>query len=92
MTEKSQIQLTDEEIQTINDLRDQYATSTAKFGQLKIEQILLEEQLKRLNELEDVYKSEYLATQAKEESFGNEITAKYGEGDIDVETGFFLPL
>ena len=92
MIEKSQIQLTDEEIQEINELREQYATLTAKFGQLKIEQILIKEQLKRLNELEDVYTSEYLVTQAKEESFGNTITGKYGEGDIDVETGFFLPL
>ena len=92
MTEKAQIQLTEQEIQEINELRDQYATLTAKFGQLKIEQILIEEQLKRLSELEATYKEEYLTTQAKEEAFGNAITGKYGEGNIDVEAGFFLPI
>ena len=92
MTEKAQIQLTEQEIQEINELRDQYATLTAKFGQLKIEQILIEEQLKRLGELETTYKEEYLTTQVKEEAFGNEITGKYGEGNIDVEAGFFLPI
>jgi hypothetical protein len=92
MTEKAQIQLTEQEIQEINELRDQYATLTAKFGQLKIEQILIEEQLKRLGELENTYKEEYLTTQVKEEAFGNTITAKYGEGNIDVESGFFLPI
>ena len=92
MTEKAQIQLTEQEIQGINELRDQYATLTAKFGQLKIEQILIQEQLKRLSELENTYKEEYLTTQVKEEAFSNEITTKYGEGDIDVEAGFFLPI
>jgi hypothetical protein len=92
MTEKSKIQLTEQEIQEINELRDQYATLTAKFGQLKIEQILVEEQLKRLSELETAYKEEYLTTQVKEEAFGNTITGKYGEGNIDVEAGFFLPI
>lgn len=92
MTEKAQIQLTEQEIQEINELRDQYATLTAKFGQLKIEQILIEEQLKRLSELETTYKEEYLTTQVKEEAFGNTITGKYGEGNIDVEAGFFLPI
>jgi hypothetical protein len=91
MTETPQIKLTDEEIQSINALREQYATLTAKFGQLKIEQILTGEQLKRLSELEDTYKAEYLATQANEESFGQAITLKYGIGAIDVEQGFFLP-
>lgn len=92
MTEKAQIQLTPKEIQDINELREQYATLTAKFGQLKIEQILTEEQLTRLSELENTYKEEYLTTQAKEEAFGNAITTKYGEGSIDVESGFFLPI
>jgi len=92
MTEKAQIQLTEQEIQEINELRDQYATLTAKFGQLKIEQILTEAQLKRLSELETAYKEEYLTTQVKEESFGNAITTKYGEGNIDVESGAFLPI
>jgi len=92
MTEKTQIQLTEQEIQEINELRDQYATLTAKFGQLKIEQILTEAQLKRLSELETAYKEEYLATQVKEEAFGNAITTKYGEGNIDVESGAFLPI
>ena len=92
MTEKAQIQLTEQEIQEINELRDQYATLTAKFGQLKIEQILIEEQLKRLSELETTYKEEYLTTQVKEEEFGNTITTKYGEGNIDVDSGFFLPI
>jgi len=85
------IKLTPEEVTQINQLQTDYATITAQMGQLKIEQILLNVQLDRLKELEIKFTKEYLELQVNEESFAKQITAKYGDGDINLESGEFIP-
>jgi len=86
-----QIKLTDQEIQQIQDLRTKYANITAQLGQLKIEQILINKQLSRLNDLEDQFTKEYEQVQSEEEQFAKVITEKYGIGDVNLETGIFTP-
>lgn len=85
----SEIKLTDQELKQIQDLRTKYAEVTAQLGQLKVEQIIATEQINRLSELETQFTKEYLSIQAEEEAMAANITAKYGEGEIDVETGVF---
>lgn len=90
--ETQEIKLTEQEIQTIQDLRTRYASTTAQMGQLRVEQMLVNQQVKRLNELDEKFQAEYLATQSDEEKFAKEITEKYGNGDINLETGVFTPV
>jgi len=85
----SEIKLTEQELKQVQDLRTKYATVTAQLGQLKVEQIIATEQINRLNELELEFTKEYLSIQAEEEKLATDITTKYGEGEIDVETGIF---
>jgi predicted nuclease with TOPRIM domain len=85
------IKLSEEEVTQINQLQTDYATITAQMGQLKIEQILLNVQLDRLKELEIKFTKEYLELQVNEESFAKQITTKYGDGDINLESGEFIP-
>ena len=81
--------LSDQELKQILDLRTKYATLTAQLGQLKVEQIIVNEQVNRLSELEEKFTKEYLNIQIEEEQFAESITKKYGEGEIDVESGLF---
>ena len=81
--------LSDQELKQILDLRTNYATLTAQLGQLKVEQIIVNEQVNRLSELEEKFTKEYLNIQIEEEQFAESITKKYGEGEIDVESGLF---
>ena len=83
------IKLSDQELKQIQDLRTKYATLTAQLGQLKVEQIIINEQVNRLSELEEKFTKEYLNIQIEEEQFAESITKKYGEGEIDVESGLF---
>jgi hypothetical protein len=85
------IKLTDEELKVINDLQDTYTRITFELGQIKIEKILLQGQIARLNELSDSLTTEYLAAQSKENEFAESIQKKYGEGEINIETGEFTP-
>jgi len=87
----NQIKLSPEEIQTINSLQTKYADITAKLGQLKIEQILLNSQVNRLAQLEQAFSNDYLTIQAEEVKFADDVTKKYGEGEINIETGEFIP-
>jgi hypothetical protein len=85
------IKLSPEEIQTINSLQTKYADITAKLGQLKIEQILLNSQVQRLAQLEQTFSNDYLTIQTEEIKFADDVTKTYGEGQINIETGEFIP-
>ena len=86
------IQMTEQELQQIQDLRVKYANITAQLGQLKVEQILVTKQLTRLNDLENQFIKDYEQVQAEEDQFAKLITEKYGVGDVDVESGIFTPV
>ena len=83
--------LSDQELKQIQDLRIKYATLTAQLGQLKVEQIIINEQVNRLSELEEKFTKEYLDIQIEEEQFAESITKNYGKGEIDIESGLFTP-
>ena len=85
------VKLTEQELQQIQDLRLKYANVTAQLGQLKVEQMLINKQLTRLNELENQFIKDYEQVQTEEEQFAKSITEKYGIGDVDVESGVFTP-
>jgi hypothetical protein len=85
----SEIKLSESELTQIKELQDSYLSSTAKFGQLKIEQVLLQKQQDNLLALETELVNEYLKLQEKEDKLNEEIAAKYGNGTINLETGLF---
>lgn len=84
--------MTEQELQQIQDLRVKYANITAQLGQLKVEQILVNKQLTRLNDLENQFIKDYEQVQTEEDQFAKLITEKYGVGDVDVESGIFTPV
>lgn len=86
-----EIKLTQEELKTIEDLRARYGTTTARMGQLKIEQMLVQRQVERLAEMEKQMEAEYISIQSDETKFANTINEKYGSGNINLETGVFTP-
>lgn len=88
----SQIKLTTEELQKISEMQTSYAEITAQFGQLKIEQMLVKQQLDRLAELETQFESNYITLQTSEEEFAKELESKYGKGEVNLETGEFTKL
>jgi hypothetical protein len=86
------IKLTAEEIESLKKLSDSYSRITAEFGQIKIEKILLKAQLSRLEELETSLTVEYLSVQSTEQQLATEIQKKYGDGEVNLETGEFIPV
>jgi hypothetical protein len=84
------IKLTSEEIQSIQDLQTKYASIASRLGQIKIEQILAKSQLNNLEKLELEEEENYKAIQTSEISLAETLKEKYGEGQVNLETGEYI--
>ena len=91
MAKKDEIKFTEKELQTLTDLQVRYNTITNQFGQLAIAKLNLEKQTEVVNDQE--FKLQEELNQAREDEQGilNDITEKYGPGQLDPQSGVFTP-
>jgi hypothetical protein len=79
-----EVKFTDEEVETIQKIRDSFDALTVKLGQTEIGILNLKSsKLLLVKELENL--------KAEETEVVKSITDKYGDGQLDVNTGFFIP-
>ena len=83
--------ITTEELEKLKELRNKYDGVSYTLGQLRIEQHLLDTQVNRLKEAEAQLIKDYNTLNAEEKNLADEITKKYGQGQINIETGEFTP-
>ena len=86
-----QIKFTDEEMKTLRGLQDSYTEKQAELGQLSVQRILLNQQLDALDERQTFLENEYKKIQQKETDFVKTLNNKYGQGQLDPDTGVFTP-
>ncbi len=80
-----QVKLSQEELDTINQLQTKQNEIVASLGQLEYSMQLLELQKESLTEeIEELKKSE--------NKVGKELSEKYGNGSIDPNSGFFTKM
>jgi allophanate hydrolase subunit 1 len=82
-----QKQLTQEELANVKELASSLNDITTKFGQLKVEKLNLLTQISALEELENSMDKEYFELKEKEYTLSKELSEKYGEGTLNLETG-----
>jgi len=80
-----EVKFTEEEIKQVQTIQASYQNVQIQFGQLKLNQIRLDEQEV---ELEDALKQ----IQSEEKKFLDGITDKYGQGTLNPDTGVFTPV
>ena len=76
-----------EELETLQNLQRSYSEITAKFGQLKVEQLILQSQLTRLGDLETQTEVEYSNILTRETEYLKSLESKYGKISVNIETG-----
>tara|TARA_R100001129_G_scaffold186000_2_gene176041 strand:+ start:720 stop:995 length:276 start_codon:yes stop_codon:yes gene_type:complete len=86
-----EIKFTDEELKSLTDLQNKYQDSQIKFGQISVQRLLLNQQLDKLFENEQQVKNEYSEVQQEEAKLVASLSEKYGNGQLDPETGVFTP-
>ena len=79
-----QIKFTDDELKSLGDLQQSYQRVTNSFGQIAVARHNLELQ-------ESALKEEFENARKQEQTLLNQITEKYGPGQLDPNTGVFTP-
>ena len=77
---KQNKKLTQEEIQQVTELRNEYGQLVTELGTVEI-------QITNLNKLKEDIFSKFKEYQTKEQKIANELEEKYGSGQISIETG-----
>ena len=81
---KSPTSFSKEELKEIKDLRLKLDTLTFQLGRISLEKI-------KIKETEDNLKNQLKLIEKQEASIAKKLSAKYGKGSIDIETGTFIP-
>ena len=86
-----QIKISQEELNSLLDLRERIRTNVESIGRLNIKRHFTQLEIDQtLGDLDQAYSvSEDLSME--ENMVVQEITAKYGEGDLDFNTGTYTP-
>ena len=88
----SEVKFSDEELKSLRELQDGYSEKSAQFGQLKVQKLLVQQQLDSLDKTEIQMESDYSALQSKEQEIVKQLNEKYGPGNLDPTTGVFTPV
>jgi alpha-mannosidase len=88
---QSKITFSEEELQSLRNLQADYSEKSAQFGQLKIQKLLVQQQLDSLETSEIKMESDYSALQTREQEIVKNLNEKYGPGNLDPATGVFTP-
>ena len=91
VVESTEIKFTDEELQSLQKLQDDYQAKQATLGQLAVQRILLDQQGEALAVRITEVEQEYLNVQQEERDIVKKLNDKYGPGQLDPTTGVFTP-
>jgi hypothetical protein len=83
--------ITDEELSSVKNLREEIVGVISNVGQLKLTHDLMEEDLATVKSRLTEQSSKYKELLTKEKQLIDELLQKYGMGSLDVETGVFTP-
>ena len=85
------MKFTDEELQSLQGLQNNYQEKQVILGQLAVQRILLNQQLEALDIRTEEVETEYQTVQQEEQDIVKTLNEKYGPGQLDPTTGVFTP-
>lgn len=85
------IKLSDVEMSTLREIQSKYEEQIFKFGQLYLDKVNLQEKLKLIDTTEETLKSELDSILKNERDWVNQISNKYGDGNLSLKDGTFSP-
>ena len=85
------IVFTDEEMGKLAEVQNGYANIQSQMGQTRMQQLGLETQLNKVEEVEIQLAEDLITLNAKESELAQVLNDKYGPGQLDPETGIFTP-
>ena len=93
MAKKSkEVKFTKKEIDSLQQLRSDYANVELSLGKLEIARMQSEQQLDNIENNKLRLETQYTTLQRTESQIVSELTEKYGVGNLDITTGKFTPV
>jgi hypothetical protein len=81
----------EDELKSLQDLQSSYQQKQLQFGQLRVQKLLVKQQLNSIDEAEAKLEVEYAEVQETERTLVKSLNDKYGPGNLDPATGVFTP-
>ena len=81
--------LEQQEMQSIEDLRNQSTDLIFQFGQVEMEIMITSKRLEELQNAKSDLEGQYIELQTKEQKVIDDLTGKYGAGSLNIENGEF---
>ena len=85
MAIKGPKKFTPEELQELQEMQNKLQALSFQFGRLQMSKIKLEEQ-------DEILKNRLTSLNKEEAKMAQKLTDKYGKGNLDLETGEFIPV
>ena len=85
------VKFTDEELQSLQELQNTYASISTQFGQLKVSRMNLERQMENLDDAENQLEQNWEENRQTESDLVKSLNEKYGAGTLNPTTGEFIP-
>lgn len=80
---------TEDELKSLQDLQNSYQQKQLQFGQLRVQRLLVQQQLDAIDDTEAQLEAEYSGVQETERTLVEQLNEKYGPGSLDPATGVF---
>lgn len=80
-----------EHVEQIRELRQKFNTTSIELGNLTIEREMLKAQLSSITSRRDELMSRFEMLRTDESELFQKLTERYGDGQIDIEQGLFIP-
>jgi predicted nucleic acid-binding Zn-ribbon protein len=91
VTESTEMKFSEDELQSLQDLQNNYQEKQMVLGQLSVQRILLNQQSEALEARTTEVEQEYQAVQQEERNLVTTLNEKYGPGQLDPTSGVFTP-
>ena len=85
------VKFTEDEMKQIGNLQQSYMNIQSSLGQLAVNKIRVKKQLSDIEVAEENLQEQFTYNQKQETKFVESINKKYGDGNLDVNTGVFTP-
>ena len=85
-------QLTPEELQSIKDLQSKYNQTIFEVGAAEAQLIVFQQNIEKLQEAKKGLVSDLTTIEKKESELVASLQEKYGQGNINIETGEITPI
>ena len=81
----------EEELKSLQELQNSYQGKQLQFGQLRVQRLLVQQQLDAIDDTEAKLEVDYGEVQETERKLVADLNEKYGPGNLDPATGVFTP-